>query len=147
MHKTSRGAEPEGTADITIRRFHGSVFLNEAHRQRMERTEARIDHARDTPALFAALYLLTAEPDIHLRSINCFCRQGIQFGQAEMKGISAHSYTLFSAARDIYTDTSGVALNDLASREIVDRQAFDLIVNALFIARNGPSVLREGAGR
>ena len=50
--------------------------------------------------------------------------------------------TLLSAAKDIYSDGSSVALNDLAISEVVDTLAFSLIVNALLIARYGCSVLK-----
>ena len=55
--------------------------------------------------------------------------------------MSPHDYTLFSAAKDIYSDTPGMALADLASSVVVDTLAFSLIVNALLIARYGRAVL------
>ena len=86
-------------------------------------------------------YLLTANDDLFLRSANCFCRHGIEFDYGTLKDISPHCYTLFSAARDIYAEGSGVALADLANSEVVDTLAFSLIVNALLVARYGPAVL------
>lgn len=126
-----------------VRLFHGSLWLNEDHRQRMEAMKARegFQRRRDTPAYFAAMYLLTANDDLFLRSANCFCRHGIEFDYGTLKDISPHSYTLFSAARDIYAEGSGVALADLANSEVVDTLAFSLIVNALLVARYGPAVL------
>ena len=109
----------------------------------MERLKERegFRRKRDTPAYFAAMYLLTANDDLFLRSANCFCRHGIEFDYGTLKGISPHCYTLFSAARDIYAEGSGVALADLANSEVVDTLAFSLIVNALLVARYGPAVL------
>lgn len=126
-----------------VQLFHGSLWLNEGHRQRMEALKARegSDRRRDTPAYFAAMYLLTANDDLFLRSANCFCRHGIEFDYGTLKDISPHCYTLFSAARDIYAEGSGVALADLANSEVVDTLAFSLIVNALLVARYGPAVL------
>lgn len=48
-----------------VQLFHGSLWLNEGHRQRMETLKARegFQRRRDTPAYFAAMYLLTADPD------------------------------------------------------------------------------------
>ncbi len=97
---------------------------------------------RDTPAYYAAMYLLTANEDICTRAANCFCRYGIEFDYATTQDISPHNYTLLSAAKDIYSDGSSVALNDLAISEVVDTLAFSLIVNALLIARYGCSVLK-----
>ena len=126
-----------------IRRFSGSLFLTAAHYQRMERMKVRQGYRRrrDTPAYYAAMYLLTANEDICTRAANCFCRYGIEFDYATTQDISPHNYTLLSAAKDIYSDGSSVALNDLAISEVVDTLAFSLIVNALLVARYGPAVL------
>ena len=126
-----------------VRLFHGSLWLNEGHRQRMEAMKAREGYRprRDTPAYFAAMYLLTADQDTAKRTANCFCRDGIMFSYATTKGISPHGYTLLSAARDIYASGDGVALTDLADREVIDTEAFCLIVNALLIVRYGSAAL------
>ena len=57
---------------------------------------------------------------------------------------SPKNYTLLSAARDIYTDSTKVSVSDLANTEVVDTIAFSLIVNALLIARYGCAVLDIG---
>ena len=64
-----------------VQLFHGSLWLNEGHRQRMETLKARegFQRRRDTPAYFAAMYLLTADPDTANRTANCFYRDGIMF--------------------------------------------------------------------
>ena len=126
-----------------VQLFHGSLWLNEGHRQRMEAMKAREGHypPRDTPAYFAAMYLLTADPDTARRTANCFCRDGIMLGYVATKGISPHGYTLLSAARDIYANGDRIALTDLADGEIIDTTAFCLIVNALLIARYGSAAL------
>ena len=136
---------PDLTARLhtAVRLFRGSLWLNEAHRLRMEALEARegSDPRRDTPAYFAAMYLLTADPDTAKRTASCFYRDGIMFSRAITKGISTLGYTLLSAARDIYASGDGIALTDLADREIIDTDAFCLIVNALLIARYGSAAL------
>ena len=133
----------EAKLHTAVRLFHGSLWLNEAHRQRMEAMKAREGYRRrrDTPAYFAAMYLLTADPDTAKRTENCFCRDGIMFSYATTKGISPHGYTLLSAARDIYASGDGIALTDLADREVIDTEAFCLIVNPLLIARYGSAAL------
>ena len=84
---------------------------------------------------------LTSNADIYNAAANCFCRKGIEFDYAVMKNVTPHNYTLFSAARDIYTDATGVTLSDLANREVTDTLVFSLITNALLIARYGCAVL------
>lgn len=126
-----------------VQRFHGSMFLTAGHRRRMEDVKryTGYPHSKHPPSYFAALYLLTANPDLYSRAEKCFQRQGIEFDYATLKGIPTHGYTLFSAARDIYTNAEGVSLADLSNGEVVDTLAFSLIVNALLIARYGPAVL------
>ena len=143
MDSFPRNPHMDARLHTAIRRFTGSLFLSPAHQGRMERLKARegFRRKRDTPAYFAAMYLLTANDDLFLRSANCFCRHGIEFDYGTLKDISPHCYTLFSAAQDIYAEGSGVALADLANSEVVDTLAFSLIVNALLVARYGPAVL------
>ena len=125
------------------RRFYGSLYLTADHRRRMEKLQARLGHrrGRDTPAHYAVMYLLTANENLYLHTANCFCRYGIEFAYATLRDMSPHDYTLFSAAKDIYSDTPGMALADLANSVVVDPLAFSLIVNALLIARYGRAVL------
>lgn len=129
-----------------IRCFTGSVFLTAAHRQRMERTKDRVGHRkrRDTPAYFAAMYLLTANEQLYSSTRDCFVPDGLKFEFAYLYGISTGNYTLLSAARDIYADSTKVSLSDLARTEVVDTLSFSLIVNALLIARYGCAVLEIG---
>ena len=133
----------EAKLHTAVRLFRGSMWLDEGHRQRMQALRARggSDRRRDTPAYIAAMYLLTSDQDTAKRTANCFYRDGIMFSYATTKGISPHGYTLLGAARDIYANGDGIALNDLADNEVVDSTAFCLIVNALLIARYGIAAL------
>ena len=127
-----------------VHRFTGSLFLTPAHERRMERIKAEQGYRRkrDTPAYYAAMYLLASNEDLCRRAEGCFCRQGIRFDDADLRDITPHDFTLFSAARDIYTDSSGTMVSDLANTEVVDTLAFSLIVNALLVARYGCAVLK-----
>ncbi len=144
METFPRDPHLEARLNTAVRRFSGSLFLSPAHYQRMEQKKAQQGYRRrrDTPAYCAAMYLLTANEDICTRTANCFCRYSIEFDYAITRDISPHNYTLLSAARDIYSDGSSVALSDLALSEIMDTLAFSLIINALLIARYGCSVLK-----
>ena len=152
METFPRNIHMDARLHTAVRHFTGSLFLTAAHRQRMERVKARQGYRRrrDTPAYYAAMYLLTANEDIFNRTESCFRRYGILFDYASMRDIPPHNYTLLSAAKDIYTDGSSVTLSDLAVSEVVDTLAFSLIVNALLIARYGCAVLKisekEGKG-
>lgn len=127
-----------------VRRFTGSLYLTPAHEQRMEHMKAEQDRRRKgrPPAYYAAMYLLTSNEELFRRLQDCFCKKGIDFDHADLRDISPHDFTLFSAARDIYTDSSGTMVSDLANAEVVDTLAFSLIVNALLVARYGCPVLK-----
>ena len=88
------------------------------------------------------MYLLTADEDLCRRTKGCFCKHGIEFDKADLRNVAPHGFTLFSAARDIYTDSSGTMVSDLANAEVEDTLAFSLIVNALLVARYGCPVLK-----
>ena len=126
-----------------IRLFPGTLWRDEGHRQRMESVKARLGYRRhrDTPAFHAALYLLTADEDTYARAANCFCKHGIEFGYARLRGVSPHGYALYMAARGICTGAEGLTVRDLADGDVVDPEAFRLIVNAVLIARYGPTTL------
>ncbi len=143
METIPRIPHREDCPHIGTRRFFGSLFLTADHRQRMKKLKTRLGsrRGRDTPAYFAAMYLLTANEGLYHHAANCFCRYGIEFAYATLRDMSPHDYTLFSAAKDIYLDTPGMALADLANSVVVDPLAFSLIANALLIARYGRAVL------
>ena len=73
---------------------------------------------------------------------------GAEFDYARLHEISPHDYTLYIAARGIYTNAGGLTTRDLADAEVVDAAALRMIVNALLIARYGcavPGYSRKGA--
>ena len=127
---------------LLVRLFPGAL-RDEAHTRRMEGMQARLGYRRhrDTPAFHAALYLLTADEDILARAATCFCKHGMEFGYARLRGVSPHGYSLFMAAKSICTGAPGIGLNDLADMEVVDPEALRLVVNAVLIARYGPAAL------
>jgi hypothetical protein len=126
-----------------IRDFPGMLWKDERHRQRMEGVKIHLGHSkrRDTPAFFAVMFLFTSDEDIYRRAGNCLCRRGAEFDYARLHEISPHDYTLYIAARGIYTNAGGLTTRDLADAEVVDAAALRMIVNALLIARYGCAVL------
>ena len=143
METIPRNPHQNNHLHTATRRFFGSLFLSADHRQRMKnlRNQLGYQKGRDTAAYYAPMYLLTANKSLYHHTANCFCRCGIEFGYVTLRDMSPHDYTLYSAAREIYTDAPGVSLADLASGGIVDPLAFSLIINALLVARYGLTVL------
>lgn len=129
---------------LLIRLYPGTLWRDEAHRQRMENMKARLGHRRnwDTRAFYAAMYLITSGESINKCAANCFCRYGFDHAYALLPGISTHDYTLFMAARGLCTDADGLTITDLADPEVVDTEAFVLIINAILIARYGLSAFK-----
>ncbi|MCH5278343.1 MAG: hypothetical protein J1E60_00965 [Christensenellaceae bacterium] len=130
--------------NMLINHFSGSLWSDKQHEYRMQRERAirGYSRSRDTPVYYAAMYLLTANNDIYRRTANCFCKHGIEFNYAVLRNTSPHNYALFMAARDLYTKTESITMEDLADPEIVDSEALRLIVNATLIARYGLAALQ-----
>ena len=125
-----------------VRLFPGTMWGDRRHKPRLEAFNRQgFRRQRDTPAYYAALYLLTANEDIFRRTANCFLKGGLEFAYALLRGIAPHDYTLFVAARDLFTGADGLTFTDLADPGVVDAVAFRLVVNALLVVRYGPVIL------
>lgn len=70
--------------NLLIKHYPGSLWSNEQHERRMQYQCAVQGYRRrrDTNAYYAAMYLLTSNDDIYRRTVNCFCKDGIEFGYA-----------------------------------------------------------------
>lgn len=128
--------------------FPGTLWRDSQHPERMERAKARLGYSRrrDTPAFYAALFLLTSSAGLWQRTVNCFYRHGFEAAYADRREISLQDYTLLSAARDLYSGTIPTA-QDLPDRDIVDDETLRLIVNATLISRYGLPALGIRDGR
>lgn len=126
-----------------IRQFPGTLWLDEGHKWRMAalRAYAGYNRRRDTPEFFAAMYLISSHEELFSCAGRCFVRRGIDFSKTILRDMSPLTYTLLAAAKDIYTGSNGLTVEDIADREIVDTEAFRLIVNAILIARYGLDAL------
>lgn len=124
--------------------YPGTFFLDDRHRSRMEFLNTQLGYVpgRNTPAYYAAMYLLTSNEIIYWRMANCFCHSGLDFSFAILRGISPHNYALYRAAVGLCTDRRGVTLSEMADRELVDDEAFRLIINAMLIARYGIAAMK-----
>ena len=129
--------------ETLIRDFPGMLWKDEPHGQRVEgeKTPRRHSKRRDTPAFLEVRFRFTSDEEIYRRAGNCLCRRGVEFDYARLHEISPHDYTLYIAARGIYTNAGGLTTRDLADAEVVDAAALRMIVNALLIARYGCAVL------
>ena len=131
-----------------IAAFPGTLWRDSQHPERMERAKARLSYSRrrDTPAYYAALFLLTSDTELWRRTANCFYRQGFEAAYADRRGISLQDYALLSAARDLYGGSPPLAA-DLLDPDLVDDEALRLIVNATLTSRYGLPALDIRDGR
>ena len=132
---------PPAQADADL---FGFFWLDDRHKSRMEFFNTRMGYSpsRNTPAYYAAMYLLTANGTLYWRMTNCFCRSGLDFSFAILRGISPHNYALYRAAVGLFTERRGITLSEMADRELVDDDAFRLIINAMLIARYGIAAMK-----
>ena len=92
---------------------------------------------RNTNAYYAAMYLLTSNEELHKRTSNCFYKLGVELSYAVLRDISPHNYAIFCGASEIYNHQRCVTPSELADPEIVDGEAFRLLINAKLIAQYG----------
>ena len=121
--------------------YPGAFWVSPEHKRRMEWTKAVNRYRPNANEYYAAMYLLTANDALYRHTWSCFVTKGIDFRKARLKGISPHNYALFMAAKGVYTGTNLIPAEDLADREIVDDQAFRLMVNAWLIEKFGLAAL------
>ena len=126
-----------------IESFPGTLFMRESHRKRMEWIKSHEDFRsqRTSPAYFAALYLLTSVKELHNRCVHCFCRDGILFQRAALRGLSPREEALFYAAKYIFKGQKLIVLHILRTLDAEDTEAVALIVNAMLILRYGTAAL------
>lgn len=121
--------------------YPGTFWVSPGHKRRMEWTKAVNRYRPNANEYYAAMYLLTANAALYRHTWSCFSTKGIDFRKARLKGISPHNYTLLIAAKGICTGADLIPTEDLADQEIVDDQAFRLMVNARLIEKFGLAAL------
>lgn len=72
-----------GRLHALVRGFPGSLWTEEPHQARMEHIKLLrpFNRERDTPAYYAALYLLSSDQELFDRSYECFQPGGIDFSK------------------------------------------------------------------
>ena len=125
--------------------FRGSFWLNAEHEFNTRLLLRSVGYeAWRNPRFFAVLYLFGSNRGLLKRAWNACLPGGFEPGYMVMRGVSVHDYMLIQAAKAITGNGTGMALEDLADAEVVDDEAFRLIVNVLLIASYGPDVLKLG---
>ena len=130
---------------LLVLHFHGSFWLDSEHEYNTRLLLRSVGYqAWRNPRFFAVLYLFGSNRALLKRAWNACMPQGFEPLYMVMRGVSAHDYTLIQAAKALMCGGLGLTLYDLADREVVDDEAFKLIVNASLIANYGSDVLKLG---
>ena len=128
-----------------IKGYNGSFWLNTEHEFNTRLLLRSVGYqAWRNPRFFAALYLFGSNRGLMKRVWNACMPQGFEPMFLVVRGVSEHDYTLIQAAKALMCGGLELTLYDLADREVVDDEAFMLIVNALLIANYGSDVLKLG---
>lgn len=114
-------------------------FRSDEHRNRWMHWRTR--YRRLSQQNQAALFLLTAYDDIWRRVIWKVEDDGFDFDSVQLAGIVPELYSVYQAAKSISTGSQNITIADLASRELVTDEAFQLIICALLLAKYGDVIL------
>ena len=90
---------------------------------------------------YAAVFLLSADFNLRKRSENAVSSGAVDFGKIDLKGISADGYTLYKAAKTVYTQNPEITSEELFDNELVDDLILYIIFNGFLIAENGIKIL------
>ena len=65
---------------------------------------------------------------------------GFDFDSVRLAGIQPELYSVYQAAKAISIGSQNITIADLASRELVTDEAFQLIICALLLAKDGNAI-------
>ena len=114
------------------------LFRTDEHRRRWMHWRTR--YRRLSQRNQAALFLLTAYDDIWRRVIWKVEDNGFDFDSVRLAGIQPELYSVYQAAKAISIGSQNITIADLASRELVTDEAFQLIICALLLAKYGNAI-------
>lgn len=100
----------------------------------------------DSHYLIAAIYLLSADRYLWHQACPYAKKDRILFDRISIGNCTMDQYNLFTCAKDIYCGTQSFTVSDLVDGIIVTPRIFQLICNAMAIARNGINALKSTGG-
>lgn len=92
----------------------------------------------------AVLFILTANHTFWNRIKHQVTIDAIHFERFPVHNCTTEEYTIFRCAQDLYTGTRHITVADLADAEIVSKELFRVICNAMTIARYGLPIAEQG---
>ena len=120
-----------------------SFWKDEQHRQRFAAAQAifGIYRKRNTPAYYAALYLLTSDDSLFRRTADCVRKKKIDFQFADVRNMTVSQYALYKTAKSLYNESSEVSIDEFADPSLFGLEEFKTAVNAMLISRYGLSAV------
>lgn len=115
-------------------------YRNEKHCIAFTESIAKLN--RRNFALMAALYLLTAEPQLWRASRQFVQRNEISINAIRIPNSTENTYTLFCAAKDLYLSEKHLTVSDLADTGLIRPRIFAIICNTMAIRRFGLGVIK-----
>ena len=124
--------------------FTGSLWENAGHEERFRQRLRTFGYlkSRDTPRYFAALFALTADPDVWRAACGCFDDRGFHADRRMPRDLPPNGCGLLRAADDLCRRGELLLPADLADSEAVDTASLRVMANALLIARFGLDALK-----
>ena len=108
--------------------FHKAAYL-----QMVDNNKCRL-----TSKVLATLYLLSASARLRNAMNPVIDKNTIEFSKAFFHKLTPKQYFLLCAAKDIYEDGSEhISIYDLTDKYLIPNQWFELLLQALRIARKG----------
>ena len=124
--------------------FSGSLWEDAGHEERFRQRLRVFGYlkSRDTPRCFAALFALTADPDVWRAACGCFDACGFHADRRMPRDLPPNGCGLLRAADDLCRRGELLLPADLADSEAVDTASLRVMANALLIARFGLDALK-----
>ena len=124
--------------------FSGSLWEDAGHEERFRQRLRVSGHLkrRDTPRHFAALFALTADPDVWRAACGCFDDRGFHADRRMPRDLPPNGCGLLRAADDLCRRGELLLPADLADSEAVDTASLRVMANAQLIARFGLDALK-----
>ncbi len=111
-------------------------YYGKKHENNFKRHLEKLDN-KVSNAYLASIYLLSAGGELWNRAKGSITNKSINFNEIIRCDLNTYSYTLYKVAQDIYTNSTHINLFYICDKGIVTDKAFDLIMTALEIGRNG----------
>ena len=120
-------------------------FLSTDHRERFLELfkKRRTNPLCSEPEYCAAIYLLTADPELWKIVVDKVTDENIDFKSIKLGTVDSNRYALYKSAKDILCYKYKLSLSELRSMEFLDEVTVKLIRTAVLVSKNGYGYIEE----